>query len=74
MLACGIFAPLVLGLHSQESQVLDKINLQILASGKYCLWFNDQAYTRLVPKYDEHRWRLVTHACYTHEENRYIES
>ncbi|KAL5349553.1 hypothetical protein ACLOAV_005848 [Pseudogymnoascus australis] len=59
MLASGILAPLVLGLHPQESQMLDKINFQILTS---------------VPKYDEHRWRLIKHACYTHEESRHIES
>ncbi|KFY31790.1 hypothetical protein V493_00798 [Pseudogymnoascus sp. VKM F-4281 (FW-2241)] len=59
MLASGILAPLALGLHPQESQMLDKINFQILTS---------------VPNYDEHRWRLITHACYTHEENRHVES
>ncbi|KFX96516.1 hypothetical protein O988_05264 [Pseudogymnoascus sp. VKM F-3808] len=59
MLACGILAPLVFGLHPQESQMLERINLQILTS---------------VPKYDEHRWRLITHACYTYEENRHVEA
>ncbi|KFY02399.1 hypothetical protein V494_00074 [Pseudogymnoascus sp. VKM F-4513 (FW-928)] len=59
MLACGILAPLVVGLHQQESQMLENINLQILTS---------------VPKYDEHRWRLITLACYTQEENRHVET